>query len=89
MRRYLVLIIIILALALTHLYIFTSSIGLKYNVAKLKIEHQKLYSENRRLNYLIARGESLPKIDEIASSKLSMVYPEKINYIVIGSKEAD
>ena len=89
MRIYIVLISIVIVLALTHLFIFTGSIGIKYDLARQKVEFQKIYQENRVLNYLLAKGQSLGHIEELAKSKLSMVYPEKVDYIIVSSKEAE
>ncbi|MFA4967857.1 MAG: hypothetical protein WC624_06550, partial [Candidatus Margulisiibacteriota bacterium] len=80
MRTYITLILIVLVLALTHLFVFTGSIGIKYDLARAKVEFQKLYQENRTLNCLLAKGESLFKIEQLAKSKLGMGYPENMNY---------
>jgi len=89
MRIYIVLISIVVVLALAHLFIFTGSIGVKYDLTRKKVEFQKLYQENRVLNYLLAKGQSLGHIEELAKSKLSMVYPEKVDYVIVSSKEAE
>jgi len=89
MKSYIILITIVLVLALVHLFIFTGSIGLNYDLVKKKVAFQKLHQENRRLNYLLARGESLDKVENLAKTKLGMIYPESINYIIISSKEAE
>ncbi|HTY13828.1 MAG TPA: hypothetical protein VMD02_06545 [Candidatus Omnitrophota bacterium] len=88
MRRYSFLIAIVILLALTHLFIFTGSVGLKYDSAKLKIEFDKDYQENRMLRYLESKGESLGHVEQVSASKLGMVYPEKVEYILDGSVEA-
>jgi cell division protein FtsL len=83
MRRYIILVGLIVLLALVHLYIFTRSIGLKYNIARLRIEFSRHYQENRKLNNWVARAESLDKVERVATGSLNMFYPEKINYIII------
>ncbi|KAF0133424.1 MAG: hypothetical protein FD145_1287 [Candidatus Saganbacteria bacterium] len=89
MKKYAWCFFLVLVLALVHLFIVTSSVGLKYNAASLKIKYGKLYAESRRLNYFVAKKENLSRIDSMAVSKLGMVYPEKIDYIVIGTKETE
>ena len=89
MRSYVFLIIIVVILALVHLFIFTGSIGLNYDLVKKKEAFKKFYQENRRLNYLLARGESLDKVEQIATTKLEMIYPESVNYIIESSKETE
>jgi len=76
-------------LAAIHLAIYTSSMKVGYEIDGSKKELEKLRSENRYLNYLVAKEESLPRIEQIAKGKLNMVYPEKMNYVVASTKEAD
>jgi len=89
MRRYIILVGLIVILALLHLYIFTRSISLKYNIARLKIEFGKHYQENRKLNNWVAREESLDKVERVATGSLNMFYPEQVNYIVITGEAHD
>jgi hypothetical protein len=87
MKNYLIMLAIVLTLALAHLFIFTGSISLNYDLVKLKVQFQKLYQENRGLNCLLARGEALDRV-ESASAKMGMVYPGSVNYIVVSTKES-
>ncbi len=88
MRRYAVLIILVLLLALTHLFIFTGSVGLKYDSVKLKMEFEKSYQENRMLRCLESKGESLGRVEQLARTKMDMIYPNNVEYIIDASKEA-
>lgn len=78
---------LILVLAMLHLYIFTRSISLKYEVADLKDKFQKIYRSNRYLSSLVAKKESLDRIERIAKEKGRMYYPKEVSYIMI-SEEA-
>ncbi len=83
MRKYAIYIIIILVLAVVHLFIFTKSIGLNYDMAKIKAQYDKAYKENRELNFKLAKGESLDNIETAAKTKLGMVYPDTMEYIIV------
>jgi len=90
MRRFrnaIFILITIVALAGIHLYINTQNIGLKYKVTDLKIKLAEIRSINRQLGSQVAKKEKLSYIEKIAREKLGMVYPEKINYILPGSRE--
>lgn len=89
MRWYIFLVTAVIILALVHLFIFTGSIGINYDLVKKKMAFQELHQENRRLNCLLARAESLEKVEKIATTKLDMLYPENMNYIIISSKETE
>lgn len=83
------ILIIFVSLSVVHLAIYTSSIKISYEIDGLKQRLEKLRSDNRYLSYLVAKEEALPKIEQIARKKLNMVYPEKINYIIVSTKEAE
>ena len=82
MKRYIWPIFVIVLLAAAHLFIFTGSIGIKYDSAGLKNDFKKLYQENRQLKCLVSMEESLDRIENEAVLKLEMYYPEEVNYIV-------
>lgn len=84
-----IFLVIFLMLALVHLAIYTGSIKTSYEIDGIKKELDQIRSDNRYLNYLVAREEALPRIEKIAKGKLNMVYPEKMNYIVISSGESN
>ena len=86
MRRYVWPILIIVALALVHLYILTRSVSLKYDITRKKMELMKIYKENKNLSCQVSRGESLDRVEGAATSKLDMLYPEKMNYIVVSGE---
>ena len=87
-RRAVFILIIFVILAGIHLYIYTQNIGLKYKITDLKIKLSELRSRNRKLISQVAKKENLPYIEKIAKEKLDMIYPEKINYILV-SREAN
>ena len=76
-------IVVIVALAMLHLYIFTRSIRLKYEVADLRARFQKIYRSNRLLRSVVAERESLDRIEKIAKAEGRMYYPEEVTYIMI------
>ncbi len=73
----------ILVFAIIHLAIYTQSISIKYEIENLKIRLSAIRSSNRALRSIVAKEESLVKIQKIAKDKLKMVKPEKINYIIL------
>ena len=74
-------------LAGTHLFIYAQNISLKYALTDLKVRFNELNSRNRGFASQSAREENLTFIEKTARDKLGMVYPEKINYIIV-SREA-
>lgn len=74
-----------LAFMLLHLFIFTQSIALKYEVTNLKLKYKEIKSKNRNLSYELSKKEALPKIEQLAA-KLGMSYPERVNYIVLSTE---
>jgi len=87
-KRAVFILLIFVLLAGIHLFIYTQNIDLKYRITDLKIRLQEIRSENRRLASQVAKKENLPYIEKIAKEKLNMIYPEKINYVLI-SREAN
>ena len=75
-------------LCAVHLSIYTISIKTGYEIDKLRSNLEKIRSDNRYLSYVVAKEEALPRIEQIATKKLKMVYPEKIEYIVISTGES-
>jgi len=87
--RAFVILVLFVILAAIHLAINTSSIKIGYDIDALKEKLKVIRSQNRYLNYLVARDSSLSRIDQISLGKLGMSYPEKMNYVVIGTRESD
>lgn len=81
-RRAVLILIIFVALAGIHLYIYTQNIGLKYKVTDLKIKLSKIVSKNRSMIIRVAKKENLHYIEKTAREKLDMVYPDEVNYIL-------
>jgi cell division protein FtsL len=86
-RAFAILIVFVLLSAI-HLAIYTSSIKTSYEIDESKRKLENIRSDNRYLNYLVAREEALPRIEQIAKGKLNMIYPEKINYVIISTIES-
>jgi cell division protein FtsB len=80
------ILVFFLLLAGAHLYIYTQNISLKYQLTDLKVRLGELQSANRQLGGQIARGENLAFVEQYATRKLGMIYPEQIIYIV-GTRE--
>jgi hypothetical protein len=89
MLRAFSILVLFVALAAIHLAIYTSSIRASYDIGGIKDKLKAVRSENRYLNYLAAKEGALAKIDSVAKGKLKMVYPEKMNYVTITTKESD
>ena len=86
-RRAVFILIIFVVLAGIHLFIYTQNIDLKYKITDLKIRLSGIRSKNRGLISQVAKKENLSYIEKVAIEKLDMIYPEKINYVLI-SREA-
>lgn len=82
------ILIVFVALSAVHLTIMTGSLKISYEIDTLKRTFELLRSDKRYLNYLVAREEALPRIEQAAKGKLNMVYPEQMNYIIVSTKEA-
>ncbi len=76
----------ILILAFIHLFLFAQSVSLKYELTDLKMKFMEIYKKNRYLSSALARLESLQLIEDQATKKLDMIYPENINYIVLSGE---
>jgi cell division protein FtsB len=91
-KRAVLILIIFVALAGIHLYIYTQNIDIKYRVTDLKTKLTRIRTRNRQLGITVAKKENLSYIENVAKNKLGMIYPEKINYVLSNpgqvSKEA-
>ncbi len=87
LRAFIILTVFVL-LSAVHLTIYTNSIKTGYEIDELKRKLDSIRPENRYLNYLVAKEEALPRIEKAAKGKLNMIYPEKINYIIISTEES-
>ena len=65
-----------------HLFFTAQNIALKYRVTELKTKLNALKDANRQLGGQVALGENLAYVEEYAKSKLGMIYPERLTYIV-------
>ena len=82
-RRAVFTLALIVLLAGIHLYIYTQNIDLKYQLTDLKVKLRELRNKNRALGSKVAAKESLANIEKYAREKLKMVYPGKVNYVLI------
>jgi cell division protein FtsB len=76
-------------LAVIHLSISTANMKIGYEIDSFKKQLARLRSETRYINYLVAKEEALPRIDQLAKTKLNMVYPKDITYVTFSTGEAD
>ncbi len=81
-RKAVAILVLFLTLAGVHLFIYAKNIGLKYRMTDLKIKLAELNSLSRQLGSQLSREEDLGKVEQYAKTKLGMVYPENITYIV-------
>lgn len=86
-RRAVFILVVFLILSGIHLYIYARNINLKYQITDIKVKLSELRSHNRQLGSQAAKEENLAYIEKTAKEKLGMVYPEKIIYIDLNSKE--
>ena len=87
LRPFAILIAFVLLCAV-HLSISTVSNKTGYEIGELRSKLEKIRSDNRYLNYIVAKEEALPRIEQIAKGKLNMVYPEKVYYLIISTSES-
>lgn len=80
--------LILVVLAMIHLAIYVQNMGIGYESAKLKKKLGELRSRNRYLWSIVARKESLSRIERIATTKLKMVRPEEIHYLTISGSSS-
>lgn len=59
---------------------------LNFKIEKLKVELKEINDSNHELSLQLARDRSLAKIEEIAKNELKMIEPEKMEIIVLNSK---
>ena len=69
-------------LAGIHLFFSAQNITLKYRVTDSKMKLNELTSASRQLGGEVSRAENLGYVEEYATGKLGMIYPEQITYIV-------
>lgn len=82
-RKAVAILALFLALAGVHLFIYAQNIGLKYRITDLKIKLAELNSLARQLGSQMSREEDLDRVETHAKTRLGMVYPEEITYIVL------
>lgn len=70
-------------MAIVHLMIYTKTAELGYAAGENKNALNEIRSENRTLAAQAAREESLDRIEQIAKTRLKMVVPGKIRYILV------
>jgi cell division protein FtsB len=85
-RKAVAVLVLFLALAGVHLYVSARNIGLKYQITDLKIKLAELNSLSRTLGSRLSQGEDLGYIEKAAKTRLGMVYPEDITYIVMDAR---
>jgi cell division protein FtsL len=81
LRRAFLILLLLVILALIHLIIYVQNVGIQYNIDDLAKQLDLVRSENRSLNSIVARFESLGRIEKIAVERLKMVKPGMIYYL--------
>ncbi|MDD5382325.1 MAG: septum formation initiator family protein [Candidatus Margulisbacteria bacterium] len=87
-RRAVLVLIVLVLLAVIHLFINTQNISLKYEVTDLKIRLSEIRSQRQQLGAQVAEKENLALIEKTAREKLGMTEPAEINYIMNGSAKS-
>ena len=77
------ILVILVALAAAHLFVYTQNISLKFQISDIKIKLSQVRSQNRSLGAEMATLQNLNRIEKIAKEKLKMIYPEEMNYLLI------
>ena len=85
-RKAVAILVLFLALSGVHLYISARNISLKYRATDLKIKLAELNSLARTLGSQMSQGEDLGYIEKAAKTKLGMIYPDNITYIVMDAR---
>ena len=85
-RKAVAILVLFLVLAGIHLFISAKNIGEKYKITDLKIKLAELSSQSRTLGSQMSQEEDLSYIEKTAKTKLGMIYPENITYIVMDAK---
>lgn len=87
-RRAVFILIVFVALAGIHLFIYTQNINLKYKITDLKLKFQEIRSKNQQVGSQVAKKENLSYIEKIAKEKLNMFYPKEVIYIQASNEAA-
>ncbi len=74
------------AYAVLLVFLCSNSAGLGYEIEGLNKDIQSLESDNHRMEYLIAQGSSLSRVEKIASSQLGMQKAEMNNSLAMEMK---
>jgi len=83
LRRGIFFLGLLLLLAGIHLAINIRAIDIGYETARLESKFANLQSDWRELNAQAARLKSPARVEMIARSRLDMVGPQKMNYIIL------
>ena len=86
-RRALLILSIFVVLAGIHLFINTQNISLKYQANDLKEKLSVIKTKNRLLGLQIAKKENLGEIEQKAKKDLGMIYPKKVNYVLVPAEQ--
>jgi cell division protein FtsB len=85
-KNALFILVVLLLLSGVHLFIYIQNISLNYHVTDVKIKLSELKSQSRLRGAQVARAENLDYVERAAKEKLGMIYPEKVNYIIAGTR---
>jgi len=85
-RKALSVLVLFVVFAGIHLFVYTHNISLKYKITDTKMKLYEVVSKNRELGSELAAKENLANVEKIANSKLNMIYPETVNYILASAE---
>ncbi len=88
LREAFIILLLFVALAFIHLFIYTQNINMKYEIENAKRKYLNLHSENRNLRAVVEKKKSLSRIENIAINKLHMIRPKTINYVKMVTEES-
>lgn len=83
LNKVFVFVFLIVAMISIHLIIQANIAHYGFSNDKTSKYLEETRSKNRSLTSVVARQETLKRIDKIARDRLGMVVPEKINYIYV------
>jgi len=75
--------LVLFAYAVLLVFLCSKSAGLGYEIEGLNKEIQSLETDNHRMEYMIAQGNSLSRVEQIASNQLGMQKAEMNNSLAM------
>jgi len=82
----LIFLFVFISMTMIHLWLNSYIISAGYKSNELAKELSEIRGKNRQLMAEIASASHLGKIEARAHSQLNMVYPEKVNFIIVSAE---